>query len=142
MILEVAHLQIIPGNATDFEQAFARAQHIISAMPGYLGHQLQRALDDPHHYLLLVQWERLEDHTRGFRGSPPVPGVEGPAAPLLRPLPQGRTFSGCNTDQRRKLNLDQTVPSRTDQWRQASRSALWAICGSAKALWAAMSCSS
>ncbi len=70
MILEVAHLQIIPDKATDFEQAFARAQHIISAMPGYLGHQLQRALDDPHHYLLLVQWERLEDHTRGFRGSP------------------------------------------------------------------------
>ncbi len=70
MILEVAHLQIIPDKATDFEQAFARAQHIISAMPGYLGHQLQRALDDPHHYRLLVQWERLEDHTRGFRGSP------------------------------------------------------------------------
>lgn len=70
MILEVAHLQIIPGKATDFEQAFARAQHIISAMPGYLGHQLQRALDDPHHYLLLVQWERLEI-TPGGSGAPP-----------------------------------------------------------------------
>ncbi|MBP4042755.1 antibiotic biosynthesis monooxygenase [Aeromonas taiwanensis] len=70
MILEVAHLQVIPGQATAFEQAFAQAQRIISAMPGYAGHQLQRALNDPHHYLLLVNWQRLEDHTEGFRGSP------------------------------------------------------------------------
>ena len=70
MILEVAPLQIIPGQSAAFELAFAQAQHIIGAMPGYGGHQLQRSLTDPHRYLLLVNWRRLEDHTRGFRGSP------------------------------------------------------------------------
>ena len=69
MILEVAHLQIIPDQAPAFEQAFEEAQRIISAMPGYKGHQLQRSLTDPHRYLLLVRWQRLEDHTQGFRGS-------------------------------------------------------------------------
>ncbi|HGY1013244.1 TPA: antibiotic biosynthesis monooxygenase [Aeromonas salmonicida subsp. smithia] len=69
MILEVAHLQVIPGQAAAFEQAFGQAQTIISAMPGYAGHQLQRSLTDPHRYLLLVSWQRLEDHTLGFRGS-------------------------------------------------------------------------
>ncbi len=54
MILEVAHLQVIPGQAAAFEQAFSQAQRIISAMPGYSGHQLQRSLTDPHRYLLLV----------------------------------------------------------------------------------------
>lgn len=70
MILEVAHLQVIPGQAAAFELAFSQAQRIISAMPGYSGHQLQRSLTDPHRYLLLVNWQRLEDHTQGFRGSP------------------------------------------------------------------------
>ncbi|MGY3901828.1 antibiotic biosynthesis monooxygenase family protein [Aeromonas lusitana] len=70
MILEVAPLQVIPGQNTAFEQAFAKAQRIISAMPGYAGHQLQRSLIDPHRYLLLVNWQRIEDHTQGFRGSP------------------------------------------------------------------------
>ncbi len=56
MILEVAPLQVIPGQSAAFEQAFAKAQRIISAMPGYAGHQLQRSLTDPHRYLLLVNW--------------------------------------------------------------------------------------
>ncbi|HDZ8897749.1 TPA: antibiotic biosynthesis monooxygenase [Aeromonas dhakensis] len=70
MILEVAHLQVIPDQAAAFELAFSQAQRIISAMPGYGGHQLQRSLTDSHRYLLLVNWQRLEDHTQGFRGSP------------------------------------------------------------------------
>ncbi len=70
MILEVAPLQVILGQAAAFELAFSRAQRIISTMPGYGGHQLQRSLTDPHRYLLLVHWLRLEDHTQGFRGSP------------------------------------------------------------------------
>ena len=70
MILEVAVLDIKPGQEADFESAFAEAQAIIAAMPGYLSHQLQRCIEKSSRYLLLVQWRRLEDHTEGFRGSP------------------------------------------------------------------------
>ena len=38
-------------------------------MPGYLSHELQRCIEDPERYVLLVRWETLEDHTEGFRGS-------------------------------------------------------------------------
>jgi heme-degrading monooxygenase HmoA len=34
MILEVAILNIRPGESADFEQAFAEAQAIIASMPG------------------------------------------------------------------------------------------------------------
>ncbi|MDH4426120.1 MAG: antibiotic biosynthesis monooxygenase [Acidovorax sp.] len=69
MILEVATLQIKPGQTAAFEQAFARAQRIIASMPGYLGHELQHCLEDDHQYVLLVRWATLQDHTEGFRGS-------------------------------------------------------------------------
>lgn len=70
MILEVAILKVKPGIATEFEAAFARASLIISAMPGYIGHELQRCLEVEDQYLLLVRWAKLEDHTIGFRQSP------------------------------------------------------------------------
>jgi heme-degrading monooxygenase HmoA len=69
MILETAPLQIKPGQTTAFEAAFAQAQTIIASMKGYLGHELQRCIEDDHQYLLLVRWETLEDHTVGFRQS-------------------------------------------------------------------------
>lgn len=70
MILEVAVLDIKPGNTPDFEDAFRRAQDIIVSMPGYISHQLHKCLENSHRYILLVQWQKLEDHTRGFRESP------------------------------------------------------------------------
>ena len=70
MILEVAQLQIKPAQTQAFEAAFAQAQVIIAAMPGYRGHELQRGLEQDHHYLLLVRWDSLEHHTVGFRQSP------------------------------------------------------------------------
>jgi heme-degrading monooxygenase HmoA len=70
MILEAAMLQVKTGQENDFEAAFKDASRIISSMPGYLSHELQKCIEVPGKYLLLVHWERLEDHTIGFRGSP------------------------------------------------------------------------
>jgi heme-degrading monooxygenase HmoA len=69
MILEVAILDIISGRENEFQDAFAVASSIISSMPGYLSHQLQRCLEKPNRFILLVHWETLEAHTVGFRGS-------------------------------------------------------------------------
>ena len=70
MILEVAILDVIPGQESDFQRSFAEAQKIISSMPGYISHELKRCIEKPSRYILLVNWENLEDHTVGFRGSP------------------------------------------------------------------------
>ncbi len=69
MILEVAILNVRLGQAADFESAFVIAQSIISSMPGYVSHELQRCIEDQNKYLLLVYWETLESHTIGFRQS-------------------------------------------------------------------------
>jgi heme-degrading monooxygenase HmoA len=69
MILEVAILNIIPGQASEFEHAFAQAQKIIAKMPGYIEHELQKCIEVENQYLLLVKWETLADHEEGFRKS-------------------------------------------------------------------------
>ncbi len=69
-ILEHAMLDVRPGEEQAFEAAFAQAQLIIAAARGYLSHRLERCVEHPNRYLLLVEWETLEAHTEGFRGSP------------------------------------------------------------------------
>ena len=70
MILEVAKLDVRQGEQPQFEAAFRQAQAIIVSMPGYRSHELRQCIERSNRYLLLVQWQRLEDHTEGFRGSP------------------------------------------------------------------------
>ena len=70
MILEVATLEIKPNLNKEFETAFIEASRIISAMPGYISHDLQKCIEVDNRYLLLVYWQTLEDHTVGFRRSP------------------------------------------------------------------------
>jgi len=69
LILEVAILDVKPGQAPEFETAFEKAQKIISSMNGYVSHQLQKCIENPNRYILLVNWQTLEDHTKGFRES-------------------------------------------------------------------------
>jgi heme-degrading monooxygenase HmoA len=63
-------LPVRPGTESDFELAFAEARRIISAARGFRRLTLSRCLERPSTYLLLVEWDSLEDHTDGFRGSP------------------------------------------------------------------------
>ncbi|MCX5043406.1 antibiotic biosynthesis monooxygenase [Aldersonia sp. NBC_00410] len=69
MILEHALLDVKSGREQEFEAAFDRAKAIISRMPGFGRLTLSRCIEGPSTYLLLVEWDRLEDHTEGFRGS-------------------------------------------------------------------------
>lgn len=70
MILEVAILDVKPSLTREFETNFQTASAIIASMPGYLSHELQRCVETTNRYILLVRWQRLEDHTIGFRQSP------------------------------------------------------------------------
>ena len=70
MILEAAYLKVRPGQSDAFESAFREAQRIISSMPGYRSHELQRCIERTGEYLLLVRWDSVAAHEEGFRKSP------------------------------------------------------------------------
>jgi heme-degrading monooxygenase HmoA len=70
MVLEHAILPVRPGLETEFEKALAQARPLISGMPGFVSLSVSRSVESPNLYLLLVEWESVEAHTEGFRGSP------------------------------------------------------------------------
>ena len=69
MVLEHAILPVRPGLEAEFESAFARAKPLIGGRPGFIGLSLSRSVESPNLYLLLVEWDSIEAHTEGFRGS-------------------------------------------------------------------------
>jgi heme-degrading monooxygenase HmoA len=87
VILEHALLPVKPDQEADFERAFATATDIISAMPGFRRLRLTRCLERPGVYLLLVEWDRLEDHTVGFRESAEYQRWRSLLHPFYDPIP-------------------------------------------------------
>lgn len=69
MILETAILTIKPNMHQEFEDAFKKASTVITSVPGYISHDLQRCIEIENQYLLLVKWQTLEAHTIGFSQS-------------------------------------------------------------------------
>lgn len=69
MILEAAILYVKKGEEANFEIDFLNAGKYISSINGYIKHSLRKCIEQQNKYMLLVEWENLEDHTIGFRQS-------------------------------------------------------------------------
>lgn len=69
MIVEVAQLHVKYGQEVQFEHDFNTAGQYISSINGYIKHTLLKCLEKECQYILLVEWNQLEDHTIGFRNS-------------------------------------------------------------------------
>ena len=94
MILEVADIRIQPGQQAAFEAAI---QHglatVISQARGYLGSKVQHGIEAPERYLLMIEWETLEDHTEHFGGGPLFPQWRAIVGPFFAQPPQVEHFS-------------------------------------------------
>jgi heme-degrading monooxygenase HmoA len=69
VILEHAILNVRPGESPAFRLALEQALPLIAATPGFIRLDVRPCVETPDRYLLLVEWQTLEAHTIGFRGS-------------------------------------------------------------------------
>jgi heme-degrading monooxygenase HmoA len=88
MILEVAILNIKQGLSEAFETNFKIAEKIISSMKGYISHQLKKCVEQENKYILLVNWETIEDHEIGFRESEEYQKWKALLHPFYEPFPK------------------------------------------------------
>lgn len=69
MIHERATLTIDPSRAADFEAAVAAAQPHFEVAKGFVSFALERSIEAPERYHLVVGWESVEAHMVDFRES-------------------------------------------------------------------------
>ena len=71
MILEIADITIPLGKQAEFEAAI---QHgvatVASKAKGFVGFKVQKGIEKPERYILMIYWQTLENHTVDFRGGP------------------------------------------------------------------------
>ena len=97
MIVEQALLPVRPGSEAAFEEALAEALDLIAGVPGFRRLQVSRGVESPSSYLLLVEWDRLEDHTEGFRGSAGYKEWRGLLHRFYDPFPAVEHFQTVST---------------------------------------------
>jgi heme-degrading monooxygenase HmoA len=94
MILELADIRIQPGKQAEFDEAIQRGlAQTISKARGYLGHKVQKGIESPERYLLMVYWATLENHTVDFRESPAFTEWRGIVGPFFAGAPQVEHFA-------------------------------------------------
>lgn len=69
MIQEIATLTIDPAQAEAFEAAVAKARPHFEAASGYISFGLDRSIEHPCRYRLVVGWTSVEAHMVDFRES-------------------------------------------------------------------------
>jgi len=70
MILEVADIRIQPGKEAEFDLAIQRGvDTVISKARGFRGYAINRGIESPQRYMLMVYWDTVENHMVDFRNS-------------------------------------------------------------------------
>lgn len=79
MILEIADIRITPGTGNEFDVAIQRGiETVASKAKGFRGYKVNRGIESPDRYVLMIFWDTLENHTVDFR--------QGPLFPLWRAI--------------------------------------------------------
>jgi quinol monooxygenase YgiN len=86
MITEIASITIDPANAAAFEAAVAQAAPLFKSDPSCHGMALERIIENPAQYRLLILWDSVEAHM-AFRDTPAFQEWRGLAGPFFAAPP-------------------------------------------------------
>jgi heme-degrading monooxygenase HmoA len=94
MILEIADIRIHPGQQAAFDEAIVRGVNtVISKAKGFEGYKINKGIESPERYVLMIFWATLENHTVDFRQSPAFTEWRGIVGPFFATPPQVEHFT-------------------------------------------------
>ncbi|MGH8525297.1 MAG: antibiotic biosynthesis monooxygenase family protein [Gammaproteobacteria bacterium] len=91
MIQERVEVVIHEGREDEFERAMAGGREILSQAAGCLSVKLARGVERPNRYLLLLEWNSVEDHV-AFTTTEPFADFRTLAGPFFSEKPAMEHF--------------------------------------------------
>ena len=67
MVLEVALIDVLPGQEDEFAASYRLGHPILAGAPGCRSVRMTRGIESPSRFVLLVEWDSVEAHTENFR---------------------------------------------------------------------------
>lgn len=68
-VLEIAEISIRQGEEDAFIRGVRAAVPVFQSATGFRSLTLRRCIERPSVFRLMIEWDRIEDHTIGFRQS-------------------------------------------------------------------------
>lgn len=83
MVLEVALIDVKPGEEEAFIAAYGRARETLATTPGCLSVRMTRGVESPSRFVLLVEWESVAAHEENFRATDRFTTWRGHIGPFM-----------------------------------------------------------
>lgn len=94
MILEIADIRVTPGREAAFEAAIQRGiAEVVTRAQGFRGFKVNKGIESPDRFVLMIFWDTLEDHTVHFRGGPLFAEWRAIVGPFFAAPPQVEHFT-------------------------------------------------
>ena len=94
MILEIADIRIPPGKQDEFDAAIQQAiETVASKAKGFCGFKVNKGIESPERYILMIYWDTLENHTVDFRQGPLFAQWRAIVGPYFASPPQVEHYS-------------------------------------------------
>lgn len=94
MILELADIRIPAGKNAEFDAAIQRGvETVISKAKGFRGYKVNKGVESPERYILMIYWDTLENHTVDFREGPLFPQWRAIVGPFFAAPPVVEHFT-------------------------------------------------
>ncbi len=100
MILEMADIRIRAGEQDAFDAAIQRGvETVIAQAQGFRGYKVNRGVESPDRYVLMIFWDTLDNHVVDFRNSAAFAEWRAVIGPYLAGPPQVEHFTlVCKSD--------------------------------------------
>ena len=69
MVLEVALVDVVPGQEDAFAAAYRKGRPILAGTPGCRSVRMTRGVESASRFVLLVEWDSVEAHLTNFRAT-------------------------------------------------------------------------
>lgn len=69
MVLEVALIDVLPGEEDAFAVAYRLGRPMLADTPGCRSVRMTRGIESPSRFVLLVEWDNVQAHEENFRGT-------------------------------------------------------------------------
>ena len=93
MVLEVALIEVQPGQEDAFAAAYARGHDVLVTTPGCRSVRMTRGIESPSRFVLLVEWDDVAAHEENFRATDRFTTWRGHIGPFFAGPPRVEHFT-------------------------------------------------
>jgi len=93
MTTEVIRYKVPAGQAAAFEEAYRKTELILQNSSHCLGYRLLRGVEEPENWILLLTWDSVEGHEKGFRQEPGFRQFFGLVKPFLNQMQEMKHYN-------------------------------------------------